>query len=160
MKLTVPPPSPIVDFPMTRTPKLLVLAFCAFAAAAFAQPAPTVEMLGAVKEVHGVVTMSFGSQVATVQPETPVFDGARFVAGSSGSAQLSFQGGCVLDLKPNEWVTIDKALSCQQQVAAIQTLTNVAGAGLFASPHTLPLLGISTLTGVVAKEFDITSRPK
>jgi hypothetical protein len=146
---------------MTRLSKLSALAFCAFAGAVLAQPAAvTIEQLGAVKEVKGVVTMSLGSQVATVQPETPVFDGARFVAGSSGDALIKFENGCELHLKPNEWVTIDRELDCPKQIAAIQSVGNVAGAGLFANPHVMPLLAITALTGVVAKEVDITSRPK
>jgi len=169
VKLTVPPPSPIVDFPirgprrapsMTRLSKPFAVALFACAGAAFAQPAPTIELLGAVKEVRGVVTMSLGSQVATVQPETPVFDGARFVAGSSGDAQFKLENGCTFNLKPNEYVTIDGAMNCQQQIAAIQSATNLAGFSLLGSPHSLPLLGVALLTGVVAKEYDVTTRPK
>jgi hypothetical protein len=145
---------------MSRLPILAAIASCAIAGAAFAQQPATLEALGAVKEVRGVVTMSLGSQVATVQPETPVFDGARFVAGSSGSAQLKFENGCVLDLKPNEWVTIDGKLDCPRQIAAIQSVSNLAGGALLGSAHTLPLLGIAAVTGVVAKEIDITTRPR
>ena len=173
MKLTAAPSSRIVQLhlrgpvrasAMKRLPALFAFVVGAVATCALAQSPPAANALGAVKEVSGVVTMSVGSQVATVAPQTPVFDGSRFVASSGGRAQLRFENGCVLDLKPNEWVTIDRELDCSQQIAAIHTVTNVAAGGLFAAGGgaTLPLLGIAALTGVVAKvqEIDITPRPK
>ena len=160
MKLTASPLSRIVQLhlcgsarttAMTRLPALTALAFAAIATAAFAQVPPAVSSLGAVKEVTGVVTMSVGSQVATVQVETPIYDGSRFVASSAGNAQLRFENGCLLHLKPNEWVTIDSSLDCTRQIAAIHTVTNVAAGGLFAGAggSALPLLGLTALTAVV-----------
>jgi hypothetical protein len=138
---------------------LLALIAAASCAAAFAQ-AP--QALGKVVEVRGLVTMSLGSNVATVAPETPVFDGARFVAGSSGGAELKLSGGCVVRLGANQAVAIDAGFTCDQQIAAIQTLTDTAvGAGSMFARNAIPALGFVALAGVVNKltETKITPTP-
>ena len=139
---------------------LLALIAATSCAAAFAQ-AP--QALGKVVEVRGLVTMSLGANVATVVPETPVFDGARFVAGSSGGAELKLSDGCVVKLGANQAVAIDAAFSCDQQIAAIQTLTDTAvGAGSMFARNALPALGFLALAGVVNRltETQITPTPR
>ena len=134
-----------------------------FTCASFAQTPPPAAPLGKVTEVKGLVTMSFGAQVATVQQSTPVFDGARLLSSSSGEVKIDLDG-CVVTLHPNQMVTISSAFtSCQQQIAAIQLVgdSNVAAAGLFSRGGTaLPLLGAALMAGAVArvKDGEITPR--
>jgi hypothetical protein len=133
---------------------------CAFVHAQTPAPTP----VGSVAEVHGLVTMSFGSNVATVQPDTPVFDGARFVASSSGGAELKLkEGGCVIKLQPNQWVSIDSSLSCDQQTAAVRMLTpdNVAGSSSYMR-EIVPLLTSTALVGAIRRLPDgkITPTPR
>ena len=144
-----------------RHPSLALVALAACCTAVQAQaPAP----VGAVAEVHGLVTMSFGSTVATVQADTPVFDGARFVASSSGGAELKFTDGCLVKLQPNQWVSIDSALSCDQRIAAVRMLSDsvtTAGATGFMR-EAVPLLVSTSLAGAIARlpENKITPTPR
>jgi hypothetical protein len=133
-------------------------ACCTFAQAQTPAPSP----VGTVAEVHGLVTMSFGSNVATVQPDTPVFDGARFVASSSGDAELKFKNGCDVKLKPNEWISVDSAMNCDQMLAAVHTLTETAGGGTTFARTVVPLLGSAALVGAIARLPDpkITPTPR
>jgi hypothetical protein len=135
-------------------------ACCAAWAQAPAQ-APQPEQLGKVTEVRGLVTMSLGSRVATVQPQTPVYDGARFVAGSSGKAELRFDNGCVLRLEPNEWVTIDRELECKALIATIHPIDGALLAG-DAVPEIVPLLTTSLLGAAVYRmpNGSITPTPR
>jgi hypothetical protein len=138
-------------------------ACCAAWGQAPTQPAESaqLEQLGKVTEVRGLVTMSLGSRVATVQPQTPVFDGARFVSGTSGKAELRFDNGCVLHLEPNEWVTIDRKLECKALIAAIHPLDgSLLAAG--AVPDIVPLLTTSLLGAAVYQmpNASITPTPR
>jgi len=140
-------------------PAVIALASSAAAQTPSAPPAA----LGSVTQIQGLVTMSLGAQVATVQNNTPVFDGARFVTSSSGTAEIKLTNGqtCVVDLKPNQMVTIDGGFTCQQQVAAIQALgdTLTAGSGFFGRDG-LALLGAAAVAGAVGrlKDPEITPR--
>lgn len=133
-------------------------ACCAHAQAQTPEPTP----VGTVAEVRGLVTMSFGSTVATVQPNTPVFDGARFVASSSGEAELKFKNGCEIKLKPNEWISVDSAQNCDQMLAAVHTLTDTAAGGTSFARTAIPLLGSAALVGAIARLPDskITPTPR
>jgi hypothetical protein len=124
------------------------------ATCAWSQPAPAPTPLGTVGEVNGLVTMSLGSQVATVAPGTPVFEGARFVTSSGGSLHLNLPGGCGVDLQPNQMVTISQSMTCQQQVAAIVTVTNTAAAGGAGAllRTALPLVGAAALAAAVSRD--------
>lgn len=105
--------------------------------------------IGVVGQVDGLVTMSIGSQVATVQPGTPIFEGARFVSSSGASVQLNLPN-CTVPLGPNQAVTIQPGADCSTQIAGITTVvpaTAVAGG----SGPLIPLLTIAALTGVVKK---------
>jgi hypothetical protein len=145
-----------------RSPLVLIaIALAGFGASA--QPAPPAQALGSVTQIEGLVTMSLGSQVATVQTNTPVFDGARFVTSSSGTAELQLTNGtkCTIDLKPNQMITIDSTFTCKEQVAAIQTLgdTLTAGSSFFGRDG-LALAGAAALAAAVGrvKEPEITPR--
>jgi hypothetical protein len=123
-------------------------------------PGSPASQLGKVTEVRGLVTMSLGSRVATVQPQTPVFDGARFVASSSGKAELKFDNGCVLELEPNHWVTIDRELTCKALIAAIQPIDGTLLAAPV--PDIVPALGTALLGAAVYRLPDgsITPTPR
>jgi hypothetical protein len=133
-------------------------ACCTFAQAQTPAPAP----VGSVAEVHGLVTMSFGSNVATVQPDTPVFDGARFVASSSGGAELKFKNGCVVKLEPNQWISVDSAMNCDQMLAAVHSLTDTAAGGTSFARTAAPLIGAAAFAGLVARQPNpkITPTPR
>lgn len=138
------------------------LAIAACCGAVHAQTA-TIPELGEVAEVRGLVTMSLGSTVATVVPDTPIFDGARFVTSSSGGAMLKFKNGCTIELKQNEWIQIDSTKDCSSLLASVKSTVGPAAAGdsLFAR-SALPLIGAAALAGAVIKlpNPEITPRPR
>jgi len=144
-------------------PIAIGLALACAGAAAQTPQLPQTQPLGSVTQIEGLVTMSLGAQVATVQAKTPVFDGARFVTSSSGTAEIKLTNGqtCTIDLKPNQMVTIDSGYTCNQQVAAIITLDNsLTAASPFFGRDGLALLGAAALAGAVGrvKEPEITPR--
>lgn len=89
------------------------------------------EKLGTVDKVQGVVTVTDGATGGTTATGNPITSGMRFVASSSGSAVLRLNNGCVVNLRPNEAVTVLRSMNCQALLAAVQTVggVNVAGAG-------------------------------
>ncbi len=80
-------------------------------------------VLGTTTEVEGLVTVTYGSNAASVVLQTPVVDRSRFVTSSSGSTTLRFNDGCVLKLKPNQSVLVDGQKDCEAKIAAIQNLS-------------------------------------
>lgn len=106
------------------------LAICSafVAAAALAQ-----QPLGTVESVQGIVTVTTGTAGGTAVKGFPIGDGMRFVATSSGSAVLRFNNGCVINLQPNQAVTILRSMNCPELLAAVQSVggVNVASAGSF-----------------------------
>jgi hypothetical protein len=160
-ELTRPMPLPIFGRSMRATLFVLAIAL-GCTSGAWAQ-APAAAALGSVTHVEGLVTMSLGSQVATVQPGTPVFDGARFVSSSSGSLEFSLPGGCNVGLQPNQLVQVSSSLTCSQQIASVVSLpAGAAGNSLFALRSALPLAGSAAAAAAVARvpEPEITPRPQ
>jgi len=58
--------------------------------------------------------------VLSAAPGSPIPDGARIVTTSSGSAVLQLANGCVIDLKPNQAVTVLRGSSCGELAAAVR----------------------------------------
>lgn len=94
--------------------KLLALSAVFFSAAVWAQS------IGTVGSVSGVVTINDGTRVLSAAPGSPIPDGARIVTTSSGSAVLQLANGCVIDLKPNQAVTVLRGSSCGDLAAAVR----------------------------------------
>jgi hypothetical protein len=150
---------------MSRFALLIALVALGGTANSFAQaPVP----IGTVVSIDGLVTMGIGSEVLTVQANTPVYDGARFVSGSGGQLQLQLPGNCTVNVGPNQFVAIDSSLSCVAQQNAVQNLSALAGGGsgsLGSSTFLqtlLPLAGAAALAAAAAKFKDeaITPRPQ
>jgi hypothetical protein len=88
-------------------------------------------VLGKVAEVQGIVTVSDGATMSTAIPGTVITDGNRVVTATSGAARLTMDNGCVINLKPNESLTIKGGLSCRELLAAVQSVaSNTAGAAV------------------------------
>jgi hypothetical protein len=94
----------------------LAIGSALFAAAAFAQ-AP----IGKVESVNGIVTVTDGARGGTAASGNAITSGMRFVTTSGGSAVLRLNNGCVVNLKPNQSVTVDQGMSCDQLLASVQT---------------------------------------
>lgn len=78
-------------------------------------------VLGSATEVHGLVTVSSGATLSTAAPGTPILDGSRYVTGSGSSATLRLSNGCVINMSPNQAITVAGQKTCDQLVASIET---------------------------------------
>lgn len=137
---------------------LLAASLLCLGTAALAQ-APQIT-LGKVAEVQGVVTVSDGVTVGTAVPGTVITDGNRFVTASAGAARLTLDNGCVINLKPNESLTINSKLSCRDLVASVRAVgsqTVLAGTGF--SGNTLLAAGSLLGAGLVARRDALRSNP-
>lgn len=166
LRLTLDPLLPYHGYLMRRTltasiaallGSATLLAWAQTASAPVAAPSP----MGAVTEVKGLVTISLGTQLTTVEQGTPIYDGARFVAGSSGAAEMKLSNGCVIRLEANQMVIIDSSYDCPRQLAAITNVAeNIAAAAPGINPI-WPLLGAAALAGAVARrEREVTPQPQ
>jgi len=105
---------------------------------ALAQAPASPPVVGRVGTVQGLVTMSTGNVISSVTPGSPIFEGSRLVTGSTGSASLSLNNGCEMNLAPNQSFTVDTSKGCDKAVALAS----------FASDSDLRL-GLVLLTGSV-----------
>ena len=102
--------------------KVIVALGSLAAASVFAQ-AP----LGTVGNVEGLVTITDGTTGTTAAPGSVITDGMRVVTTSRSSATLQLNNGCTLTLQPNQSVTVERRMTCQELNAAVRS---VGGPGL------------------------------
>ncbi|MEO8654038.1 MAG: hypothetical protein ABI409_07940 [Ramlibacter sp.] len=107
-----------------------VVLLALFTATAFAQDK---ERLGTVDNVQGLVTVTTGATGSTTATGNPIISGMRFVASSSGSADLRFNNGCVVKLKPLQAVTVLRSMTCEALLAAVQSIGGSVAGGSFAT---------------------------
>lgn len=149
---------------------LAILLLGLYSAAAMSQG-----VIGTVDTVKGLVTVSDANSVNTAVPGMSITDGARLVASSSGTATITINRNCHLTLEPNQSVTVSQDKSCNQMVAAIQTLP-AAGTGVAAAPGAaggaagtaaagggsgliVPLIGIAAVSAIVIANNTNRSAP-
>lgn len=131
------------------------LAAIALAVSAFAQVAPparpaatgapTPTVVGATAEVTGLVTVSYGAQVASVTNNSPVIDQSRYVTSSSGRVILRYKDGCNVELGPNQWVEVDGSRDCDARIAMIQAVGDSSAVAGILSGNGGRLLGVALL---------------
>ena len=95
----------------------------------FAQtPAP--EAVGVVTRVEGLATVAQANTIGNVFKDAVILQNARVVTTANGSTTIRLNNGCVIDLKPNQAVTVDFRRECKAILAAIQPagVVGVAGA--------------------------------
>ena len=125
---------------------LSLSAFCT--TMSFAQtPAP--EAVGVVTRVEGLVTVSQDNIMGNAFKDEVILQNARVVTTASGSTTIRLNNGCVIDLKPNQAVTVDLRRECKAILASIQPVgaVGVAGAGGVGAGGTPPGLGNALIAG-------------
>jgi hypothetical protein len=125
--------------------KKLLVALASIACASAMAQAP----LGSVTNVQGVVTATQGTTGTTVIVGTPITNGARFVATSTGSVTLRLNSGCVVTVPSAHAVTVLQSMTCEQLTAAVQPVSATAtlGQGPVFTSDTALLNGIIVVTG-------------
>ena len=126
-----------------------------FTTMSFAQTPPP-QAVGVVTRVEGLVTVSQSNILGNAFKDEVILQNARVVTTASGSTTIRLNNGCVVDLKPNQAITIDIRRECKALLAAIQPAgaVGVAGAGGVGATGTPPglvnalIVGGGILTGV------------
>ena len=115
---------------------------------AFAQ-APAPEAVGVVTRVEGLVTVSQDNTLGNAFKDEVILQNARVVTTATGSTTIRLNNGCVIDLKPNQAVTVDYRRECKAILAAIQPVgaVGVAGAGGVGAAGVPPGLNNAILAG-------------
>ena len=119
-----------------------------FTSVSFAQ-APASQEVGVVTRVEGLVTVSQGDTLGNVFKDEVILQNARVVTTATGSTTIRLKNGCVVDLKPNQAVTVDFRRECKALLAAIQPAgaVGVAGAGGVGAAGVPPGLGNAFIVG-------------
>ena len=95
----------------------------------FAQtPAP--EAVGVVTRVEGLVTVSQGNTMGNVFKDEVILQNARVVTTASGSTTIRLNNGCVIEMKPNQAVTVDIRRECKAILASIQPAGAMVASGV------------------------------
>ena len=115
---------------------------------AFAQ-SPVPEAVGVVTRVEGLVTVSQGNTMGNAFKDEVILQNARVVTTAGGSTTIRLNNGCVIDLKPNQAVTVDFKRECKAILAAIQPAgaVGVAGAGGVGAAGVPPGLSNAIIVG-------------
>ena len=118
------------------------------ATSVFAQVPPT-EAVGVVTRVEGLVTVSQGNTMGNAFKDEVVLQNARVVTTVSGSTTIRLNSGCVIDLKPNQAVTVDFRRECKAILASIQPAgaVGVAGSGGIGAAGVPPGLSNAVVVG-------------
>ena len=121
-----------------------------FTTVSFAQT-PTPEAVGVVIRVEGLVTVSQDNTLGNVFKEEVILQNARVVTTATGSTTIRLKNGCVIDLKPNQAVTVDFRRECKAILASIQPVgaVGVAGAGGVGAAGVPPGLNNAIIVGGV-----------
>ena len=124
----------------------------------FAQTPPP-EEVGVVTRVEGLVTVSQNNTLGNAFKDEVILQNARVVTTASGFATIRLKNECVIELKPNQAVTVDIRRECKAILASIQPAgaVGVAGAGGVGAAGTPPGLvnalivggGVLTTVGVI-----------
>ena len=99
-----------------------------FTTVSFAQtPAP--QAVGVVTRVEGLVTVGQNNTMGNVSKDNFILENARVATTANGSTTIRLNNGCVIDLKPNQAVTVDLRRECKAILASIQPAGAVVASG-------------------------------
>ena len=99
-----------------------------FTTVSFAQ-APAPQAVGVVTRVEGLVTVGQNNTMGNVSKDNVILENARVATTANGSTTIRLNNGCVIDLKPNQAVTVDLRRECKAILASIQPAGAVVASG-------------------------------
>jgi len=122
-----------------------------FATTASAQ-APATEAVGVITRVEGLVTVSQADTMGNAFKDEVILQNARVVTTANGFTTIKMNNGCVIELKPNQAVTVDLRRECKAILAGIQSAGVVGAAGAggasgIGSAATTQILGNAFIVG-------------
>ena len=124
----------------------LIFLSALFVTTVFAQTSGP-EVVGVVVRVEGLVTVSQGNTMGNAFKDEVVLQNARVVTTATGSTTIRLNNGCVIDLKPNQAVTVDYRRECKAVLAAIQPTGAVGVAGGVGAAGVPPGLNNAIIVG-------------
>ena len=98
----------------------------------FAQ-APAPEAVGLVTRAEGLVTVSQNNTLGNAFKDEIILQNARVMTTTNGSTTIRLNNGCIVDLKPNQAITIDYRRECKVILASIQPAGEVGFGGVGAA---------------------------
>lgn len=125
-----------------------------FTTVSFAQ-APAPQAVGVVTRVEGLVTVGQNNTMGNVSKDNVILENARVATTANGSTTIRLNNGCVIDLKPNQAVTVDLRRECKAILASIQPAGAVvasgagSGAGGAVGAGDALIIGVGALTSFV-----------
>ena len=100
-----------------------------FTTVAFAQT-PARESVGVITRVDGLVTLAQDNNLGNAANNNVVLQNARVVTTRNGSITIRLNNGCIIDMKPNQALTVDARRECKALVASIQPAGAMVGTGV------------------------------
>lgn len=107
-------------------------------------------------EAKGTVMVDKGKGYASTQINTPLNEGDRVITLGNSTAEIVFDDGCKLMLKPNNLVKIERALGCKATIAAVDGTVPASTARSGAPSFGPVLLGIGTIAAIAIVNNDDT----
>ena len=96
--------------------QLLALSFMLVAGAVAAQTAP-VQPIAKIVSTEGLVTIGFQDTLRNAAADMRLFEGSRVMTTTTGIAEIVFDSGCRVTLKPGEVFNVSDA-SCKALLAS------------------------------------------
>jgi len=106
--------------------QLLALSFMLVAGAVAAQTAP-VQPVAKIVSTQGLVTIGYQDTMRNATVDMRLFEGSRVMTTTTGIAEIVFDSGCRVTLKPGEVFNVSDA-SCKALLASRAGAAPVAGA--------------------------------
>ncbi|MDD2920242.1 hypothetical protein [Rhodoferax sp.] len=126
----------------------LALSFMLVAGAVTAQTAP-VQPVAKIVATEGLVTIGYQDTLRSAVVDMRLFEGARVMNTTTGTAEIVFDSGCRITLKPGEVFNVSDA-NCKSLVAsrarALPLVVAAAAAGAGAAGASSVLLGAAVVS--------------
>lgn len=115
---------------------ITAIVFAALASNSFAQTATSAPTIAALSGVQGNVLVSDAVGMASAVDKQRIKDNVRVTTTSRAAVTITFDNGCVVELKENERIDVDGSKSCPVLLAAVQAVPIGApiGAAVAAAP--------------------------
>lgn len=132
----------------------LALSFMLVAGAVTAQTAP-VQPVAKIVATEGLVTIGFQDTMRNAVVDMRLFEGTRVMTTTTGTAEIVFDSGCRITLKPGEVFNVSDS-SCKALLASragavpVAVAAAAAGAGVGAAGASSVLMGAAVVSiGIV-----------
>lgn len=107
-----------------------------------------------LEKAEGTIMVDKGKGYASTKINTPLNEGDRVITLANSTAEIAFDDGCKLTLKPNNLLKIERAFGCKATIAAVGSTVASSAASSGASSIGPVLLGIGTIAALATVDHD------